>query len=76
MCFSHVDSFSRRSHKRLTVVFRGSVLGTRDWDVNLKFAHTSFDAPSELKERIKDDIKLHSGFSGKLAVKALLTLTI
>jgi hypothetical protein len=55
-----------RSNKRITVCFRGSVLGGRDWSTNLNCFLKPIDTPQGLKDMgLKNKIHVHRGFDGK-----------
>jgi len=51
------------TNKRITVTFRGSVLGGKDWPTNSNIFYTKLDKPQLLQTvQLKEDIKVHRGF--------------
>jgi hypothetical protein len=57
------------TNKRITVIFRGSVLGGEDWPTNADMVYTKVPVPQLLQTvPLEKDIKIHRGFYSKFAV--------
>ena len=70
-----------RTDKRLTVFFRGSVQGNRDWPTNFKALPKTLNVPPALQEEeadgsdieLDEEIKVHRGFYAYLNQKLYTT---
>jgi hypothetical protein len=57
-----------REGKRITIVFRGTVMGGKDWGTNVNGLWGALETPEMLKELGFDEkkkIKVHNGFKSK-----------
>ena len=60
------SQFANREHKRVIVVFRGSVVGGKDWQTNFNTWLTTLDTPKRLKHLgFNESIRVHQGFKSK-----------
>lgn len=56
-----------RDEKRVTVIFRGSVVGGKDWRTNFNAFKTTLDVPPSMEQMGYDDeIRVHRGFKAYL----------